>query len=200
VICNASFPDSEVMTENTFPVDNGRLITNVDRLNDVSINEYSEEPDFLEKKFRETARLGEKQRNYIMDAIVVVITISKLVLTYLTNHLCVFTEAQLNLLMTNQDTTVTVDKPRSIREWSSSMATSETQNCSCVLFYIFILLEINCLIQLSLLVWIEVLTHTLVHCFTGNESEGPFSDTELDDSRKPDNPLVINYGLLVLID
>ena len=29
--------------------------------------------------------------------------------------------------------------------------------------------------------------------FTGNESEGPFSDTELDGSRKPDNQLVINY-------
>ncbi|CAG8668765.1 1768_t:CDS:2, partial [Paraglomus occultum] len=107
--------DSEVMTENTFSMNNENLNMHVDSLDTgIVTKEYTEEPDFLESKFRETAHL----------------------------------EAQLNRMMANQDTTTMTDKPRSIREWSPS---SEAQN------------------------W--------------NESEGPFSDTELDGSRKPDNQL-----------
>ena len=57
-------PDSEVMTEITSSLNNEKLIMDIDRL-DTGM-EYTEEPDFLESKFRETAHLGEKPHWKIM--------------------------------------------------------------------------------------------------------------------------------------
>ncbi|CAG8531529.1 4268_t:CDS:10 [Paraglomus brasilianum] len=88
--------DSEVMTENTSSMNNEELIMHVDRLETgMAMKECTEEPNFLESKFRETAHL----------------------------------EAQMNLMMANQDPTTMTDKPRSIREWSPLMSpSSEAQN------------------------------------------------------------------------